>query len=487
MCMPPATDPTHAIAKEINEAILAAIWNEQAPLRGPMWDCGGQPVAVVYRGRWTAGSGPDFSGAMLTLGEGGSRLVNGDVEMHLRCADWYAHGHDADPRYNNVALHVVLWPVGAKPVTRADGRSIPTLVLADYITRPTAELLESIMPMLPNLGNLSEEPCWQRTEHRPLEKLYEHVDAAGDARLHAKAARMESDLEVYGSADEVFYRGIMDALGYAANREPMRALAGALPLQQLLLLPLTREESERATLLEAILLGAAGFLPSQRPALTSPDWLTSDYSEEVERIWSSNAAILGADGGKPVARGWAIDRVRPANSPPRRLAAAARLLAKYLWSYEGMLGPFIEQAGSLAPAQLAKEWTAMLTVPAEGYWAAHSDFGRGLSGATTDEIALLGDSRAAEIVVNILLPILLAHAETQGRNGLYEKIEAVYAVYPRLADNKITRAMADEVFGPRKRNAIKGARRQQGLIHLYRLYCEARRCYECPVSGLRQL
>jgi hypothetical protein len=88
-------------------------------------------------------------------------------------------------------------------------------------------------------------------------------------------------------------------------------------------------------------------------------------------------------------------------------------------------------------------------------------------------------------VVNILLPILLAHAETKGKGGLYEKVERVYAVYPKLAENKITRAMADEVFGPRRRNAIKGARRQQGLIHLYRLYCEARRCYECPVSGLR--
>jgi hypothetical protein len=69
---------------------------------------------------------------------------------------------------------------------------------------------------------------------------------------------------------------------------------------------------------------------------------------------------------------------------------------------------------------------------------------------------------------------------------LYEKVEAVYAAYPKLAENKITRAMADEVFGPRKGHAIKGARRQQGLIHLYRLYCETRRCYECPVSGLRK-
>ena len=44
--------------------------------------------------------------------------------------------------------------------------------------------------------------------------------------------------------------------------------------------------------------------------------------------------------------------------------------------------------------------------------------------------------------------------------------------------------MADEAFGPRKRSAAKTARHQQGLLHLYRLYCEARRCYECPLSGL---
>src|SRR5437867_5884 len=128
MCIPPQVSAGIDRNREINEAILAAVWNEQSPLRGPMWDCAGEPVAVVYRGRWTAGSGPDFEGAMLALGEGGSRLVTGSVEVHLRCADWYAHGYDADPRYNDVALHVVLWPAGARPVARADGVEVPTLV-----------------------------------------------------------------------------------------------------------------------------------------------------------------------------------------------------------------------------------------------------------------------------------------------------------------------------------------------------------------------
>lgn len=491
MCIPPQPQPTQTPNKEITEAILAAVWNEQSPLRGPMWDCTGQPVAVVYRGRWTAGSGPDFSGAMLALGEGGSRLLNGDVEIHLRCADWYAHGHDKDPRYNGVALHVVLWPLGAKAVTRADGHSVPTLVLADYINLPTGELLARVAPMLPNLGTLSEEPCWQRTEHWPLERLFEQLDVAGDARLQAKATQMEAELEAYGTPDEVFYRGIMDALGYSANREPMRVLATALPLSQLLLLPLSKDESERATLLEAVLLGAAGFLPSQRPDLTTEDWASSEYAEDVERLWNSNAHILGIVNGKPLVEGWHIDRVRPANSPPRRLAAAARLLARYLWARDGMLGPFLGRAATFtfAPQELAKEWTAMMQVPGDGYWAAHSDFGRALSGTPEkEEIALVGESRAADMVVNILLPLLLAYADnsdTQAMLDLRDKALAVYSVYPKLSDNKITRAMADEVFGPRKKGAIKGARRQQGLLHLYRLYCEARRCYECPVSGLK--
>src|SRR5690349_19244166 len=224
MCIPPSVTATKP-DKEITEAHLAAIWNEQSPLRGPMWDCSGQPVAVVYRGRWSAGSGPDFSGAMLTLGEGGAHLQRGDVEMHLRCADWYAHGHDTDPRYNGVALHVVLWPLGAKPVTRADGVSVPTLVLADYITLPAPQLVDQITPLLPNLGTLSEEPCWQRTQHWPIERLMGHIEAAGDARMEEKTARMEADLDVFGSLDEVLYRGLLDALGYSSNREPMRALA----------------------------------------------------------------------------------------------------------------------------------------------------------------------------------------------------------------------------------------------------------------------
>jgi hypothetical protein len=90
------------------------------------------------------------------------------------------------------------------------------------------------------------------------------------------------------------------------------------------------------------------------------------------------------------------------------------------------------------------------------------------------------------MVVNILLPLSLAYADTHGKPRLRTHMQAVYAGYRKLAENKITRAMAEEAFGPRKRSAAKTARHQQGLLHLYRLYCEARRCHECPLSGVAQ-
>jgi hypothetical protein len=450
-----------------------------------MWCCDGEPVAVVYRGRWTAGSGPDFEGAIVSLGESGGRLVTGSVEMHLQCNDWWSHGHDRDPRYNSVALHVVLRPNGARSVTRADGASVPTLVLADYITLPAAELLESVTPLVGGVGTLSEEPCWKRTEGWTTNRLLEPIEAAGDARLRSKAAAFEADLHVLGSADEVFYRGFMDALGYSTNRDPMSALASALPISQLLLLPLGKELADRVRIMESVLLGAAGLLPSQRAGMGEMDWEAAQYSEEIEALWQANSRLLSVSPGGVSGLKWNSERVRPANSPTRRLAAAARILARLLWEEGGMLGPFVRARGD-TPAALGKAWTRVLTVAGDGYWAAHSDFGSGLGDAarSKEEVALVGASRASDIVVNILLPLIVALGDFKNEERLGGRATQVYEVYPKLADNRITKQMGEEALGPRK-NAINSARRQQGLIHLYRLYCEARRCYECPLSGLR--
>src|SRR3954452_2778150 len=140
-------------ALPLNERTLAAVWNAQRPLRGPFWTMAGAPVAIIYRGRWMGGAGPDFQNAILQIGGGPPQ--RGDVELHLHSGDWYAHGHHTDPAYNNVILHVVYTLSGggrvtplseARPAVTAAGRVLPTLVLGPHLAADPATLAALALP-----------------------------------------------------------------------------------------------------------------------------------------------------------------------------------------------------------------------------------------------------------------------------------------------------------------------------------------------------
>ena len=73
---------------------------------------------------------PDFFNAKIEL-EG--QVWAGNVEIHLKSSDWFAHNHERDPNYNNVILHVV-W-VDDIEVFRMDGSKIPCLVLSPLVPK----------------------------------------------------------------------------------------------------------------------------------------------------------------------------------------------------------------------------------------------------------------------------------------------------------------------------------------------------------------
>ena len=75
-----------------------------------------QFVRVISPGRWNHGPGPDFRGAQLLDSNGRAR--RGDVELHLEPRAWLQHGHDDDPAYARVLLHLV-----ERSVERSAGRT----------------------------------------------------------------------------------------------------------------------------------------------------------------------------------------------------------------------------------------------------------------------------------------------------------------------------------------------------------------------------
>jgi hypothetical protein len=83
------------------------------------------------------------------------------------------------------------------------------------------------------------------------------------------------------------------------------------------------------------------------------------------------------------------------------------------------------------------------------------------------------------------LPMVLAHARRSQGEELQQAVMEVYTDHPKLQDNKITRYIASEIFHDKKESSyvVNSAMRQQGLIHLYKSFCSARNCQNCPLMS----
>ena len=440
---------------ELTEVKVTELWQYLAKSGASLATVDKRVVWVVYPGRPSDEPGADFKDAVLNIG---GRMTKGDIEIHVRSSDWRTHRHHRNKTYNGIVLHVVMWH-DAEDVTRLEnGCNIPVISLDNQktvvITRRETE--SSLSYCASSAGGISEE------------KIAEVLDCAGEARFREKQSIFYHELE-YTDAGQCLYRGIMGALGYSRNIVAFQIVADQLPLASLE--SVAREASEESALarLEALLLGTAGLLPSQRvDTLRS----TGDeaWTQTVENEWrvSERQPALSLTN-------WHLFRVRPGNFPARRLAGMARLL----WQYRkrGLLPRLFELVKQTSSDDGCHQVEAGLMVTADDYWADRFDLGKQCRGL---DHFLIGRARAKEIIVNVLLPFIVASGERDAQLGIGEKAFALYCDYPPAAENTIEQHMRTQLGV--KRALVNSARRQQGLLHLYKRFCTQGRCGECPLA-----
>ena len=92
-------------ADDQSERALQQRWARGAWPVPILHDDQGRPLRIIHAGRWNFGPGPDFREAQLLGADG--RAQRGDIELHLRPSGWNQHGHQHDPAYANVILHLV--------------------------------------------------------------------------------------------------------------------------------------------------------------------------------------------------------------------------------------------------------------------------------------------------------------------------------------------------------------------------------------------
>ncbi|MGN6698167.1 MAG: DUF2851 family protein [Thermomicrobiales bacterium] len=440
-----------------DELALCRAWNAGWFDAGALRTTDGRPVTVVYRGRWTFGFGPDFQGALIAFG---AELRQGDVEIDLRPAGWREHGHHLNAAYDRVILHAVLNDERGPVCRRRDKQLVPTLALGPALRGPLDALPPD--PALPALGTIADQPCIAEITPANRAAALAALERAGDARLTAKAAVFEAAFTTT-TPGQALYAGLLDALGYTRNRAPMAALAAALPLAALEeRLPASEPRAIFRTA-AALLLGVAGLLPCT-PALAELLALPADDLAAIEETWPLFAAPW-RETALPLA-GWSLARTRPANHPARRLLGLAAILAR--GGRAGLLTTCLEPCTAEAPTTGLAELRGLLTGPARQA----DQFGR-----------YIGADRTVEMIVNVVLPFALAYAAWAGDERLGAGAAALWEVVPASAGNEPVRALAAQIAGGATLR-LKTGRQQQGALHLFRHYCEHRRCYECPIARL---
>jgi hypothetical protein len=313
----------------VDERRVEHVWERQAFDRSALDDLG---LTVIFRGLPSDAGGPDYQQAVLA--EAGRSVLTGDVEFHVLTSDWYRHGHHRDARYNRVALHVV-WRDDLGITERADGASVTILAVGAHVSEDVmTDPVERSAGLLPH-------PCVASFKAISTASLRAAIRELGLVRFQERADAFSADVSVQG-ADQVVYTGLMEALGYASNRDVFRALADAVPFAWLgALAPELRGPA---------LLDAAGLGP---PCVVPPP-------------------------ARLPAGSWRLARIRPTNHPARRLEGIAELLQALGSSPAESLARAVHRARS--PAEVRR-----LMMTRDG---------------------LIGAGRASEVAISVVLPFV---------------------------------------------------------------------------------
>ena len=422
------------------ERWLQQIWRHQRLQRNSLVTTDGRAVQILHPGFWNREPGPDFKQALIQLV--GAPPRSGAVEIDVEPRGWKAHGHHRNPSFQDVILHVV-WEQDDHP----DNAGIPTLALRPFLDSPIENLAGWLDREAVDISPESiRGQCSAPLKALNSEGVVELLRQASLLRIKRKAGEL-AGLARHVGWSEALFQGLCGALGYKHNTWPMRRVAEIGGISG---------AAAGALGFEARLLGLAGFLPNELPPAAG-----GDYARELWDVWWRERdrwqdSILPRSA-------WVLSGVRPANHPQKRLALAARWLAGPDLA-EGILAWFWadpQSAGSFESLE------ALFSPGEHEFWSYHPTL-QSKRGMTAQP--LLGQGRAVDLVVNIVVPWLWARVDAGGSEALRTKLELAFAHLPAGEDNSVLKLARSRLLShPRGLPGLAFV--QQGLLQIVRDFC----------------
>lgn len=423
------------------EQLLHYVWKHKLFPLTPLRTTDGRDVEVVDTGLHNKNAGPDFFNAKIRLGD---TMWVGNVEIHDKASDWYAHGHDGDVAYDNVVLHVV----GKDDVQActSQGHSLAQLVLPvpTHVVRHYEELLHADR----------YPPCYQIIPDLSQLMIHSWMSALQTERLEQKTKMIMQRVErCGGSWEDAFFMTLARNYGFGINGDAFETWAAHMPLQYV------AHHRDDLFQIEAFFIGQAGLLDiSSIPARYRQQTTQEDYFDRLRQEYLYLAHKFSL---QPMNfHEWRFLRLRPQNFPHVRLSQLARL--------------YCERRASLSQIvecnNISQVFDALST-SATPYWQTHYTFG--LESKKSEK--KMSKSSLCLLTINTVVPLLFAYGRMQNKESLCDRAFEFLEQLP-AEQNHLVR-MWHECGIP-----VQSAGDSQALIQLRKVYCDRKDCLRCRIG-----
>ena len=398
-------------------------------------------IEVIDAGLYNHYSGPDFFNAKVKIGE---TLWIGNVEIHDKSSDWYAHGHDKDKAYDNVILHVA--EIIDADVLNTNGQFIPQLklVVPDGVRNHYQELLS--IDKYP--------PCYQIIPTLKPLMLHAWMATLQTERLEKKTEAILRRVErANGSWESAYFMTLARNYGFGINGDAFEEWATHIPLS------IVAHHRDNLMQIEAFFLGQAGLLNVDTiPERYQQQAVKEDYFIKLRKEYLFLAHKFSL---QPMDyKLWKFLRLRPQNFPYIRLSQLANLY----YDHKTGLSQLVESQNVLALQDL-------MSTKVTPYWETHYTFG---------SISNLNEKNLSPFSLNLLfintcIPMLFAY----GRHTADETLcDRAFDLLEQLkAENNYIIRLWKEC-GLEVRNAADS----QALIQLKKEYCDKKECLRCRIG-----
>ncbi|PQJ31932.1 hypothetical protein BST92_08335 [Nonlabens arenilitoris] len=392
----------------------------------------GKSVVIKSLGTHNFHSGPDFFNGRLEID---GQEWAGNIEMHVKASDWYLHGHDDDPAYDNVILHVV-WIHDAE-ISRRDEVNIPVLEVSKYVPKALVKSYQKLFAVKNNQFINCENDFATVDDFKKVqwfEKLFFE-------RLEQRSIHINRILkQTHNDWEALFFQVLCRSFGTKINGDAFEQLAQSIDSSTV------RKLAKDAFQLEATLLGQAGLLNDIKEDRYYK-LLVDEYAFAKAKFQLQPALI-------PMK----FFRLRPANYPTIRISQLAMLYHRTPHLF-----------GEVLLTKSRTEIHKLFEVKAASYWDMHHVFDK----ETKSREKTLTPSFIDLVIINCIVPIKFAHAQFTGRDKTEELLELMYDLKPE------SNTVVDEF---KKLTKITNGLESQAVLQLKPQYCDTNKCLSCDIG-----